>query len=76
MVVGFLNSFLKISAYFFFSRWRLSAGRIVPAKTMVNNSGLSQIKNNMNRETKYRVMDIKCGKYFQTAGKYKYKVYS
>ena len=49
-----------MSAYFFSARWRLStAGRTGPAKAMVNTSGLSQIKKNMNMETIYRVMDLK-----------------
>ena len=43
--------------------WRLTAGRTGPAKGMVNNSGLGQIKKN-NKATIYKVMDIKCGKYF------------
>ena len=33
-------------------------------KAMVNNSGLSQIKKNMNKATMDRVMEIKRGKYF------------
>ena len=43
---------------------------------MVNNSGISQIKKNTNKSTKYRVKKVKCGKLLKTAGKYKYKVYS
>ena len=53
----------------------MSAGRTGQAKAMVNNSGLSQIKKNMNKATVYKVIDIKSGKYFLTAGKYEYKVY-
>ena len=40
----------------------VSHGRTVPARAMVNNSGLDQIKNNMNKATIYKVMDIKCEK--------------
>ena len=47
-----------------------------PAKATVYNSGLSQIKKNMNAATIYRVTDIKCGKHFEPAGKYEHKVYS
>ena len=65
MEVGFLNSFFfKYQLSFFSARWRLTAGRTGPAKVMVNNSGLSQIKKNMSKATIYKVKDIKCGKYF------------
>ena len=64
MVVSFLNSLFKYHLTFISVKWRLSAGRTGPAKSIVNNSGLSQIKINMNKATIYRVMDIKCGKYF------------
>ena len=70
MVVGFLNSiFFKYQLTVF-----LPAGCTGPAKAMVNNSGLGQIKTKMKRATIYRAMNIKRGKYFQTAGKNKNKV--
>ena len=55
MFVCCLNIFLKISAYFF----PPLARRTGPAKAIVNNSGISQIKIKMER-----VMNIKCVKYF------------
>ena len=52
MIIGFWNIFfLQYHLTFFFARWRLSAGRTGPAKTMVNNSGLSQIKTNIKSAT-------------------------
>ena len=56
IVVCFLNWIFKISAYFFSSRWRLSAGCTGQAKAMGNKSELSQIKTNMNKATKYNVV--------------------
>ena len=56
--------FIKYQLTMFSAGWRLSAGRTGQAETMVNNSGRSQIKMNMNNATIYRVMYIKCGKYF------------
>ena len=39
-------------------RWRLPAGRTGQAKAKVNNNGLGQIRNSMNKVTIYRVMKI------------------
>ena len=67
MVIGFLNTFLNISLLFFSARWRLSAGCTGPAKAMVNKSGLKvKLKQTQKGQlyTLYRVVDIKCGKYF------------
>ena len=51
----FLNSFFKYQLTFFSARWLLSAGRTGPAKAIVNNNGLSQIKTNMKRATIYTI---------------------
>ena len=58
MMVGFLNLFFKYQLTFFSAKWRFSAGRTGPAKAMVNNSGLGQIKKNLNKATICRVMGI------------------
>ena len=65
MVVGFL----KYQLTFLSARWRLSAGCTGQAKALVNNSGLKKIKQNMNKATIYKVMDIKFVKCFLTAEK-------
>ena len=53
MVVGFLDSLKKYWLTFLFARWRLSVGCNGQAKAMVNKSGFSQIKKNMNKLTIY-----------------------
>ena len=54
MVVGFLNIyFFKYHLTFFTDRWRFSSGRTGQTKEMVNYSGLSQIKMNMNKAIPY-----------------------
>ena len=70
-----LLSFFKYQLTFFSARWRLSTEWTEPAQARVYNSGLSQIKNNMNKATTYKMMDNKCGKYFKTAEKYEYNVF-
>ena len=61
---SFLNSIFCYQVTLFFARWRLSAGRTGQTKAMVNNSGLSQIKQNMKKAIIYRAMYTKCEKYF------------
>ena len=63
-LLGFYIVFFKYQLTFFSARWHLSPGCTGPAQAMVNNSGFSQIKTNMKSVTIYKVMDIKCGKYF------------
>ena len=77
MFVGFLNSFLNINLLFSplqvgFVSWTV-LGR---PKRWLTKVDLVKLKKNINKATIYRVMNIKCGTYFYTTGKYEYKVYS